>query len=408
MELYRLTSDLNLREEPNKDAASKGVFSLGTVVEGFETNPEGTWIRVRIPAGPGGAFHEGWMSLRFLARLTAEPLTWRLGINLREFAYYGSGALGVKNTSASLRAKQLETCRDIGVKLVRFFGSRLQFSADESIPFIRAALDEIAAFGMKAIVCLEDSLTGAEQQMPGNEKFHNASENHLNVEFWRNRIYQQTYLPAMRKIVTAFRNDPTILMWELGNEFGLYPPPPGPGDDPAFPPKIQAGDHEHFLNFVKAASQEIKQIAPNHLVALGLISSHHVYDQASDDDGKRRDWAKRLYSLASVDAVGVHFYRNNFHELERFIKIDYEVATRDLGKPFYVGEIGAQHGEGGRPEFYSKTIEHWKGEGAFTVMPWQLDTSPFDVGVCDHLGFGFWRDKHQDYGAILDAIKSQA
>jgi endo-1,4-beta-mannosidase len=245
---------------------------------------------------------------------------------------------------------------------------------------------------MQAIVCLDDSLNGADQYMRGNDAFHTGPDGHLVTRYWEQKAYRQAYIPNLRKIVGAFKTHPAVFIWELGNEYGLYPQPP------------QQGDATAFYEFAKEASGEIRQIAsPNQLVALGLISTHHVFSQSAADD--RYTSAKRLYQLPSVDAVGVHYYRDNYDDLKPFIKIDCDVAG-ELGKPFYVGELGAKEDSGNRPAYYASEIDGWKQADAMSVLLWQLDSSPMDVGVSDDRGFARWKSVG-DYQAILDQLKTR-
>ncbi len=395
MELYRTTNDLNLRPNPNANPPSLGVFKRGTVVEGIGINPEGTWLQVRIPKQGGGVF-EGWMSLKYLTRLAAPPQRWRLGVNLRELAYYGSGAAKIIGTQKGQRAQQLSACRDTGISLVRFFASHHDFKIDASIGFIRETLDMLwNDFGhMQAVVCLDDSLDGSDTHMAGSDKYHTGPEGHLTVDYWRKQAYWNPYILNVRKIVTAFKDHPAVAMWELGNEFGLYPQVPAP----------LPSDADNFYKFVKVASQEIRNLAPvNQLISIGLITTHAVYVQTPALD--RYAASRRLYELPTVDVVGVHYYKDKQDELADYIEVDRQVA-HDLGKPFYVGEMGALINDGDRPAYYAGEINRWKGS-ALTVMPWQLDSfAQWDTGICDTRGFGRWRDA--DYQPILDKLKALA
>ena len=393
MELYRLISNLNLRADPSTNQTTQGDFPKGTVVQGFETNQDGTWLHVHVPNTDGG-FHDGWMSLKFLEQLHSAALTWRLGVNLREFAYYGSGQGIIKGTQEALRTQQLTACQSAGIKLVRFFASRCEFDIDTCISYVGKALDTLwSTSQMQAIVCLDDSLNGSNQYMQGNESYHKYKFGHLITAYWEQRAYLEPYIRNIIKIVTAFQNHPAVLMWELGNEFGLYPSPPNPGDADA------------FFEFVRTASQEIRNIAPtNQLIALGLISTDAVFSQLTTDD--RYTASKRLYQLPTVDAIGVHYYQDNYDDLKECIQIDWQVA-HDLGKPFYIGELGAPDSAGNRPAYYADEIVRWKKADALAVMLWQLDSSPWDVGICDDRGFGKWKHP-SDYQPILDAIKPLA
>jgi hypothetical protein len=393
MAQYQLTNGLHLRMGPSRDSGDLGIFPQGTIVDGVGFNPERTWLQVSIPQA-GGSPLSGWMSLRFLKPLKTPALNWQLGINMREFAYYGTGVGFL--TSQTLRQEQLAVCENVGIKLVRFFASRHEeaFDLAKTIQQVGQALDLLDQHHMQAVVCLEDSLTGANQYMQGNDTFHTGPHGHLVADFWRQQCYGDAYLKHLRAIVKAFQAHPAVLMWELGNEFGLYPQPP------------QAGDSDAFATFVQIASAEIKNIAPQHLVALGLVRTHEVFSQmpgATLNDRKKA--ARKLYSLPGVDAVGVHYYRDqdnqgNWVDSKDFIDIDFAVA-RDLGKPFYIGEVGARKDSPNRPAFYHDEVKAWKDAGAFSVLPWQLDSAPFDVGIGDDFGIS---KRHGDYQPILDQL----
>ncbi len=393
MELYRTTNDLNLRPNPNANPPSLGVFKRGTVVEGIGINPEGTWLHVHIPKTGGGVF-EGWMSLKYLTRLAAPPQKWRLGVNLREFAYYGSGATHIQGTQMSQQGQQLTACKQNGIKLVRFFACHHEFKIEDSINYIRKALDLLwnDFEHMQAVICLDDSLNGSDTYMAGSDKYHAGDMGHLTVDYWRKAAYMNPYIPNLRKIVTAFKDHPAVAMWELGNEFGLYPQVPAP----------QSSDADNFYKFVKVASQEIRNLAPvNQLISIGLITTHAVYVPTPALD--RYAASRRLYELPTVDVVGVHYYKDKQSELASFIDIDRQVA-RDLGKPFYVGEMGALRTENDRPAYYEGEVRRWKDDDALTVMPWQLDSFPqWNTGICDDYCIGKWRDA--DYQSILDKLK---
>jgi hypothetical protein len=83
-------------------------------------------------------------------------IPWRTGVNMREFAYYGTPA--VPHTDSGLQRRQLDQLQALQVKLVRFYASYNQFSTDQCTQKVSAALDLLQSYQMQAVVCLVDSL----------------------------------------------------------------------------------------------------------------------------------------------------------------------------------------------------------------------------------------------------------
>ena len=108
-------------------------------------------------------------------------ISWRTGVNMREFAYYGTPAR--QHTTPALQRTQLEQLREMQVHLVRFYASCNIFAAHQCSEKVLGALNLLQEFGMQAIVCLTDSL-GSEFTVQGNESFHAAVLGHL-LQFFR-------------------------------------------------------------------------------------------------------------------------------------------------------------------------------------------------------------------------------
>ena len=96
----------------------------------------------------------------------------------------------------------------------------------------------------------------------------------LNGAFYRSG-YRERYLPFVRAVVDAFRNDPRIFAWEVGNEL-------------KYEPAFQDPGRAAFIDFMHTVAREIKRSDPNHLVTTGMISTSH----ASLDEG---DLWRQLY-----------------------------------------------------------------------------------------------------------------
>jgi murein DD-endopeptidase MepM/ murein hydrolase activator NlpD len=311
-------------------------------------------------------------------------IPWRTGVNMREFAYYGTGA--VRHTQAGLQDRQLAELKALNAKLVRFWASRHDMTTAEAVNRTRAAVDKIAAAGMQAVVCLDDSLSSG-FSVPGAMQFHTETQGHLHSRYWVEKRYLQDYLPHVRSIVTALKNHPGILMWELGNEYALHPREPG---------RLHSGA---FLEFARTASGLIKEISPQHVVSTGLVNSRHVASLLEDNVA---EYARRLYGIQSLDAVSIHYYEHDGEKV--FADIDL-AAARDLAKPFYVGEVGANRSLGDRAAYYRGELRQWRDGGAFTTLLWAFDTSSQDVGVSDEYAFG---RIHRDFDALCNVLSAQS
>jgi murein DD-endopeptidase MepM/ murein hydrolase activator NlpD len=315
-------------------------------------------------------------------------IPWRTGVNMREFAYYGTSAR--PHTQIELQDRQLARLQTFGVQLVRFYASRHDMSTAEAVQRVRSAVGKIANVGMQAIVCLDDSLSGSGFFVPGTVDFHDTAGGHLHSRYWLEKRYEQHYISHVRNIVTALKGHAGILMWELGNEYALHPRQPEP----------TRRESQAFLEFANQASGLIKEISPNHLVSTGLVNSRQV---ASLVDDNLAEFARRLYGIATLDAISIHYYRDDGEKI--FAESDL-AAARDLKKPYYIGEVGADVRQlADRTSFYRGEIQQWKDAGAFAVLPWSFDCSERDVDVGDLLGVA---KIHGDFGTIMDVVKSHA
>jgi hypothetical protein len=410
MATYSVTAKAGLYVRQTPDSSSKtnilGKAAFEAVVKGIEQNADASWLRGTTTTDQGE--QTGWMSLKWLKQIETRSdderkddkreekkplsLAWRLGVNMREFAYYGTPFLP-PSADAGLRARQLSLARELGIKVIRIWASHHRFNTHDSIHQLEMALSVIDEFKMQAVVCLDDSLTGAGLYIPGDDAFHTATHGHLIKGYFNQERYRLNYLPHVRQIVTAFKDSRAILMWELGNEYALHPRPPVPGAG-----EPDAKDAAAFRRFAEVASKTIKEIAPDHLVGTGLVHANHVASPFEN----RRESAQQLYSIPTIDAVSLHYYAH-VPEYEQ-MAIDIEVA-KTLGKPIYVGEVGMEVNTGDRAAYLNEQIKTKRQEGAFMVMPWNLDNAEWDANIGDIYAFS---RRHGDFGAVLDAIKAHA
>lgn len=160
--------------------------------------------------------------------------------------------------------------------------------------------------------------------------------------FYTNSDVKAAFKDYIRQLLTRtntytgieYRNDPTIMMWELANEPDL-----ADNDGPLW--KIQ--------EWVEEMSSFVKSIDPNHLVSTG---GQGFYDQARRED----DDADRVYVRPAgtdfinnnqpdtIDACSFHLYPQNMSlsvdEGVQWIHQHIRDAHESIGKPVYCGEFG--------------------------------------------------------------------
>ncbi len=300
-------------------------------------------------------------------------ITWRTGVNMREFAYYGTDVLVADSENRlQLQDLQLETLGRMQVKLVRFYASHHRYTVNQSIEKIRVALQKIRQCGMQAIICLDDSVRDSGFYVPGNRDIPKGDFGHYQKLYYRDKLYRMAYMPHIEAIVREFAADRTVLIWELCNESQLTQTPP--------PSQF---DSEAYYEFAQEASLRIKDIAPNQLVSLGLASVRHVLSWEHGSDPMAQ--ARRLYALPTVDVVSAHLYaEDGIQESAWRDEFDLAVATA-VNKPLYVGELGARPDFAAdyRYQFHADQLERWKAAGAFAVLAWQFNESRQDLGISD-------------------------
>ncbi len=322
-------------------------------------------------------------------------IPWRIGVNMREFAYYDRPeCLRYPHAVPPTREAQISTLVDLKIPLIRFFAAHRNLDVEANVDQIRKALTLLEQNRMQAIVCLSDSIYESGHTVPGNDSYHQMGTpmGHLHKSFWNAPAYRKHYLPYVLRVVQEFSDHPAVLAWELGNEFAVHPQP------------SSEADFDALLQFIRIVSHEIKLRSRRKLISIGLINTNQV--SPGGDDVARKNYAKRLYDLPTIDLVSLHVYAEDSEDHLAMLDVEATRPPLGAGKPFLVGELGANITKtGNRPQFIRDQMTTWKSRGASSVMLWQFDISNYDSGVADECAFaGRW----PDFDGIKNVVKDFA
>lgn len=132
--------------------------------------------------------------------------------------------------------------------------------------------------------------------------------------------YQLSYKDYLHLIITRYKNNPYILIWQLMNEAESID-------------TNNISDPQALYNFARDMSVYIKSIDTNHLVSLGTIGEGQPGTESTN--------YRNLYSISTIDILEVHDYLQETTSLPKFIS-QHIADAKALNKPIFVGEAGIQ------------------------------------------------------------------
>jgi mannan endo-1,4-beta-mannosidase len=156
------------------------------------------------------------------------------------------------------------------------------------------------------------------------------------------------YLEHVERIVTRYRDEPTVMAWELLNE--------AQGTEEAAPAR---------LAFFRDALRFVKRHDPNHLVSPGLLGYARTW--------QREEWL-RVMSLPEVDYCDQHVWPQDNRrlrsggDLDRFLDDRAQLARYVVRKPLVIGEFGFR-GEG-RARWHRRLLDRLLFDGAAGALVW--------------------------------------
>jgi mannan endo-1,4-beta-mannosidase len=163
---------------------------------------------------------------------------------------------------------------------------------------------------------------------------------------WYTSGYQSAYgsYPLSLKqyisaIVPRYKDNPTILAWEIINE---------PRDV----------DEQTLYQFAKDISQHIKSVDENHLVSIGMAGAY-----SSDE------LYERVYNLSTIDYIDYHDYDFEQDSLPTPLAERMTLAKR-LNKPFVIGESGVQSTIENREQLFEEKMQAFFKERGSVYLIW--------------------------------------
>lgn len=224
----------------------------------------------------------------------------------------------------------------------------------------------------------------------------------------RSRQYLWVYT---YQLVSRYKNEPTVLFWELTNEMNLgadleFQFPYGRSDlnptheGTAFM-RLRRDNFttEQMIPFLKEWATFIKQIDPNHLIGSGFSAPRPAAQHLRRAMGKG-DWTAdseqemEIYLRDThpdpIDLISIHFYRQ--HDNLRFGNKDedsaqvlavFKRAAERIGKPLYIGETGDDYAQRPNAPFLRNVLEQVKklDISLTLVWNWMSPGDPYDVNT---------------------------
>jgi mannan endo-1,4-beta-mannosidase len=273
-------------------------------------------------------------------------------------------------------------------------------------------LDEMAKRDMRAVVFLNNfwEWSGGMNMYSewyGDGPATNPSEtgdwtafmNH-SAKFYRNEAAQQGFRDYISAVIgrtnsisgTAYRDDPTIMSWQLANE-------PRPGDRDEGHAHVQA-----WIDWIDKTSAFIKQLAPNQLVSSGAEGSRGSLDVM--------DYFVRAHQSEHVDYLTFHMWAKNWgwykvddaastfdrtlDSARIYVEKHIEVA-RQLNKPITMEEFGlGRDGESNDPSVPSSYRDRYLAH-VFKLVEASMDTQSPLAGTNFWAWGGFGKANGTDY-----------
>jgi mannan endo-1,4-beta-mannosidase len=199
------------------------------------------------------------------------------------------------------------------------------------------------AYGQKVIVTLTDHWGACDSPQKGDWFY---GSGYRNVQPG-DRV---SYRAWAQEVVSRYKDDPTILMWQMVNE-------------------AESATSAALYGFASDMGKVIRSIDARHLISLGTIGSGQA--------GTAGDDYRKLHSIPEIDVCEYHDYRPGS---EYFPSMPSQLQERldqcnTLGKPLFIGESGIKLDEVGgslseRARLFEAKLTVQFDAGVVGYLPW--------------------------------------
>ncbi len=221
---------------------------------------------------------------------------------------------------------------------------------------------------------------------------------HTHDDFYSNdtiktwyKIYIQTILNRRNTYTNIlYKDDPTIILWELANE-----------------PRSQDPSGNLIYQWLSEMSQFIKTIDSNHLVASGEEGFDCFPERFSDGSFyNNQSWLfngsggisfTRNLTIPTLDVAGIHCYPTGWNLTPQSSIVwlkDHQKLADNSNKPLLIGELGTLESPQILYHVYFNEAYHRKTTG---ILLWQL----IYLGRPNNDGYGFTCPINQEICSIL-------
>jgi hypothetical protein len=185
---------------------------------------------------------------------------------------------------------------------------------------IQTILTAAAKYNQHVILTLADTISAC-----GDTDYSVSGDHSGKIAAYYDTGWKNEWSTWVNTIVPLFKNNPTIMMWEVSNEPGVA------GQKPT---------HTVMQAYFKGTSDLIRSLDPNHLITIGA--------NAPGDFGGSSNYIS-LWGTANIDAISFHDYAYEY-EGGTAVSNNYNVAKQAStthNKPFFGGEAGQPSGASG-------------------------------------------------------------
>jgi mannan endo-1,4-beta-mannosidase len=160
-----------------------------------------------------------------------------------------------------------------------------------------------------------------------------------------------SYRDWVREIVTRYKDDPTVLMWQMVNE-------------------AESPTHSHLQAFAGDIAKLIKSIDARHLVSLGTMGGGQA--------GTAGDDYRKLHAIPEIDVCEYHDYGSPTATMPgdqyNGLKVRFDQCNA-LNKPLFIGEVGILLDAVGsstseRARLFEEKMKAQFAAGAVGYLPW--------------------------------------